>query len=139
MSGNNNNEGNSNRFVCKVISVCCCVSSASSETQACSPTASKTAVYIDASTIVLRAPSGVSPSSDVGVFRAVAGVRRSPMVAFGVLLTPVIATLLSYRSSRVTYYTRRQPSMYFYTVTTHHSEHGAEERSSGSSHLNLRL
>jgi hypothetical protein len=62
MSGNNGNEGNSNRFVCKVISACCRVSSVSSETQACCLTANKAAVYIDASTIILRAPSGVSPT-----------------------------------------------------------------------------
>jgi hypothetical protein len=60
MSGNNGNEGNSNRFVCKVINVCCGVSSVSSETQACRLTAGKAEVYINASTIVLRAPSGVS-------------------------------------------------------------------------------
>jgi hypothetical protein len=77
------------------MNACCRVSSVSSETQACRSIPGKAAVYINASTIVLRAPSGVSPSSDVGVFRAVAGVRRSPIVAFGVLLTPVIATLLS--------------------------------------------
>jgi hypothetical protein len=33
---------------------------------------------------------------------------------------------------------RRQPSMCFYTAITHRSEHGAEERSSGSSHLSQR-
>jgi hypothetical protein len=62
MSGNNSNEGNSNRFVCKIISACCRVSSVSSETQACRSTASKAAVYIDASIIILKAPSRVSPT-----------------------------------------------------------------------------
>jgi hypothetical protein len=62
MSGNNSNEGNNDRFVCKVMNACCRVSSVSSETQACCLTASKAAVYIDASTILLRAPSGISPT-----------------------------------------------------------------------------
>jgi hypothetical protein len=62
MSGNNSNKGNSNRFVRKMMDACCRVSSVSSETQACCFTASKAAVYINASTIVLRAPSEVSPS-----------------------------------------------------------------------------
>jgi hypothetical protein len=84
--------------------VCVVMSSVSSETQACWSIPSKAAIYIDTSTIVLRASSGVSLSSDVGVFRAVADVRRSPIVAFGVLLTPVILTLLSFEALGFTCY-----------------------------------
>jgi hypothetical protein len=62
------------------------MSSVSSETQACCFTASKAAVYIDASTIVLRAPSRVSP--DLGCRRISRSSWRSALSDGGVRRLP---------------------------------------------------